>query len=162
MKDKKSGIITLVIIIVVVAALIIALKPPNLGIRKVEIVKISSPILPAKTAVEETGYDIDKIKRGPEKVSVEKIADIQAVYQNYPEKDVGDNPVIGWAKANPQDKAKLTEGVDKEIVKLKESLIVNPNDENTKSKLAISESLRKLIANNFNYKMLPSKDANRK
>jgi len=161
MKDKKSGIITLIIIIAVVAALIIALKPPNLGIRKVEIVKISSPIFPARTAVEEAGYDIDKIKRAGEKVSVEKITDIQAVYRNYPEKDVGDNPVIGWAKVSLRDKAKFTEGVDKEIVKLKESLIVNPNDENAKSKLAISESLRKLIANNFDYKMLGPKNANR-
>ena len=150
MNDKKSSIITSIIVIAVVAALIIMLKPFHPGIGKVKIVKILNPILPVKTAVEEAGYDIDKIKRGSGKVSVEKIADMQAVYRNYPETDVGDNTVIGWAKTSPQDKAKFTEGLDKEIVKIKESLIVSPNDKNAKSKLAISESLKKLIANNFN------------
>ncbi len=79
--------------------------------------------------------------------------DLKDVYNNYSEKDAGENIVEAWAKTNPQDKAKFMEGLDKEIKASREILSANPEDRKAKSLLVMSENLKALALTDFNYKM---------
>ncbi|MDD5422260.1 MAG: hypothetical protein PHT32_02400, partial [Candidatus Omnitrophica bacterium] len=53
---------------------------------------------------------------------------------------------------SPEDKKKFMDGLDNKIESCKEALKVNPYDKKSKNLLAMSESLKKLVSIEFNYK----------
>lgn len=75
------------------------------------------------------------------------------VYANFPRTDTGSNMVEAWAKVKPEEKAKFNEGVDKEIAGAKEALASDPADKKAKHMLFIAETMKKLAADDFNYKI---------
>ncbi|MFA5146056.1 MAG: hypothetical protein WC515_01575 [Candidatus Omnitrophota bacterium] len=99
--------------------------------------------------VPQAPYDISKVKEAGARPVKESPQSLDEVYKNFPEEDVGDNMIEGWARVNPQDKTKFMETLDREIMKSKETLKVDPNDDRAKGLLAVSEMLKKMAVSGF-------------
>jgi hypothetical protein len=141
----------IVLVAAVVLAIIFLLKPLQVNVGKVEIKKISNPILPKmETDAARDIHDIDKIKAG-RKSAAEPAGSLQSVYRDYSEADAGDNMPEKWAKVSAEDKAKLRTGIDQQIQKCAGELKISPEDKKAKTLLKISTMMKKLEANNFNY-----------
>ena len=76
--------------------------------------------------------------------------DLVSVFERYPKEDVGDDMHKAWARFLPEDKAKLTNGIDKKITECQDALSIDQNDRRAKSALKVSRMLKKLIDNEFN------------
>lgn len=153
MKKNDLKLINLIVSIVLIAVVFYIVRPLMRSSDKVQINKVSAPIAMSGSEDEEkTLYDIDKIR--PEKPKAQNVnaEDLATVYANYPKEDVGDNMSETWSKVNPEEKTKLLQGVDTKISEAREKLKLDPNDKKAKAMLAISESLKNMAANDFNYK----------
>jgi hypothetical protein len=89
----------------------------------------------------------------PRVYSKEPASDLREMYKNFPEEDVGDDMPREWEGFGAEDKLKLTEVLDGQIDAAKKSLELDPGDRKARSKLFISESLKALALNGFNYKV---------
>jgi len=160
MKNKNLiflNITLAVILIVIIRFIFVHFGPapkqaPLTGIKEAQ-------KAPLQGNVPETSLDIGQLKPKETAAPAGGVQTIEDVYNNYPTEDVGENMVTIWSKVNPEDKAKFMETLDKQINQAKETLVAHPDDKRAKSLLAISESLKKAAANNFN---LSKKDAVRK
>lgn len=75
------------------------------------------------------------------------------VYANFPKEDAGSNMIEAWKRVKPEEKAKFNEGIDKEIATAKELIASDPSDKKAKHMLFIAETMKKLAADDFNYKI---------
>lgn len=149
--SKKD--INIILIALVVAAAIFFVGKQNPFVKSVEVKVISAPIQPGTQPVEQRQiYDIDKIRAQKEALPKGKVTDLASLYANYPKERTGENIIEAWTRISPEDKAKFTKGLTEEIEKSKEKIKINPDDSRARAKLLISENLRKLALNNFNYK----------
>lgn len=140
MNDKKMAFLNLVLFAILIAVLASIIKPSQVVMKdKVEIRKISSPILSRIEIKEAQIYDINKIKERKESGPVK-------------EKNTQDMTEV-WSKANPQDKANLANGLEKKIKESREALELKPDDKKAKALLVISEALKDLIVNKLKYKV---------
>ena len=151
MKEKRLIYINLILVVILIGII-------SFSIKAVYFVpgKSAAKIIPAKSvkailAPVKPIYEISSIKPDETKALKTKPKDLSEVYGNFPESDVGDNMVEAWKKVSPKDKAEFVEGLDKKIATAKAVLANNPNDKKAKNILAMTESLKKMIANNFNY-----------
>lgn len=83
-------------------------------------------------------------------------ADLRDVYASHPRADTGADVVAGWARLKPEEKAKFNDGIDRQIEESRKALEANPDDKKARHQLFISETVKKLAADGFNYK-LPQK-----
>jgi len=139
----------LVILIIILKPLFFVSKESNVG----EVQPKNLFAVPAKPA-ESAVYDIDKIKKaaGWPKEAEREFSDFKEMYENSNKWDAGGNMVEAWSRVKPEDKARLTEGFDREIASAQETLKVNPENKHAKNLLYISETLKKMAADGFNYK----------
>lgn len=97
-------------------------------------------------------YAIEKMKQGMVKTSEEEYNEMQKDYEKYPGKyniNYVPSPIF---KVNKEYRAQMMSGLDKDIDSLKEALRLNPKDQNAKSKLFISETLKKVLISTSEYK----------
>ena len=134
--------------IILVIASQIVLRPASMGasVKPVGLPEATGP------ATEEPAPAIHDINAMKQPIAQES-ADLKGVYANFPKSDVGGNMVEGWAKVKPEDKAKFVEELDKRISESNERLATNPDDKNAQHSLFISETLKNLAKNDFNYKL---------
>lgn len=102
----------------------------------------------------ESIYDIDKVKKsipGPKGEEIE-YSDFKAMYENSDKANVGGNMVEAWSRVKPEDKTRLSEGFDKQIIASREILKENPENKHAKNILYIAEALKKMFKEGFNYK----------
>jgi len=151
-KNKKIDLVGVLISVAIIWFVVILLRPSDIGIKKVKIKTISNPIFSKKEAKNRTLYDIDKIRPKESKAGKGAVRDLGSVYQNYPVGDAGEDMVAAWSKISVQEKQKLSSGLDGEIKNIRKQLVLNPEDRKAAAKLKVAESLKKLTANNFNYK----------
>lgn len=118
----------------------------------IKVKRIARVILPVRTEDKEAGiYDIDRYRTRHGRVSKKPPVNLREVYENFPAEDAGDDMITGWSKVGEADKAKFIEGLDREISKAKQALSDKPDDKKARAILAISESMKKLCLDNFNY-----------
>ncbi len=152
MKENKLLYINLalfvgIIWIIIVWKMAAPARPKEGASREPSILKQRAPL-----KSQEVIYDISKIKQ--ERIKTFKEAkDLNEMYMNFSKGDVGDNMVEAWAKVKAEDKAKFIGVLDKKIETSKTLLKANPQDKKTKGMLFISESLKNMALNNFNYKI---------
>jgi len=161
--DNRAGgfsYINLVLVIALVFVLAAMLKPFFIGSKKTESVSVKPKKLPmVDTRSVRQVYDIDKVKKSvsqtvqPDK----KFSDLKEMYKNCNKRNVGGNMVESWARVKPEDKSKVSEGFDKQIVIAQKALKENPSDKHAKNMLRISEMLKKMSADGFNYKFKDKK-----
>lgn len=148
--SKKN--INVILIIIIIAAAIFFVSKQSPFVRNVKIRVISAPILPKTPPAEQQLYDINKIKPARQEEPKKEAVDLESAYKNYPKETAGSNMIEKWKKVDPETKVKLMNGFTDTIEKAREDLKINPNDENAKSRLVISEMLKTLALNNFNCK----------
>jgi len=154
MKEEVRKYIAVVIVVAAVAIVFFLTGKQQLcTTNKIEIKKISNPILPRSQAPERAIYSIDNIKKPSVGRSVEEINDLEALYKKYPSERTGENVIEKWSQVKVEDKAELSKGITEAIKKSEGELRINPNDQRAKSKLVISQMLQKLISSNFKYKV---------
>ena len=157
MKNKNLFRVNLILFI----GLILVIALVQRGMRATSAVKERGPFDSSKppAAVRQTLEAKDAaavrpvVPEGPSK-------SLKEMYQTFQKEDVGDNMIEGWAGVSPENKAKFTETLDKQISESRESLKSNPEDERAKSLLFISETLKQMAADNFDHaiKGEPAKD----
>lgn len=76
---------------------------------------------------------------------------LREVYAAYPQADVGQNVPAAWSRVSAADKAKMVEVLNTKIADTKAALVDNPADKKAQKLLFISESLKKMVQNNFDY-----------
>lgn len=102
----------------------------------------------------ESVYDIDKVKKNVSAAGSNiKYSDFEDMYKNCDRTDVGGNMVQAWSRVKPEDKAKLSDGFDKQIVAAEETLKTEPANKHAKNLLYISKQLKKMSVEGFNYKL---------
>lgn len=100
-------------------------------------------------------YDIDKVKRaisGPAGDNAE-YSDLEEMYKNSDKTDVGGNMVEAWRRVKPEDRARLSDGFDKQIAAAQETLKKDSGNKHAKNLLYISGQLKKMSSDGFNYKL---------
>lgn len=158
MKEDIRKYIAIVIVIIAVAIIFfLSGRHERHTAGKIEIRKISNPILPRSETAGRTIYNIDDVKKPSANESAVEINDLESMYKKYPGERAGENMIEGWSKVKAEDKAELAKGIAEAIKKSEEDLKANPDDQRAKSKLVISQMLQKLIVNNFNYKIKEQK-----
>lgn len=147
---KYKRVITYFVLITALVALIVYFRV--LSAKRTELPQEGIPVTPTpvQQPVPETGvYDISKIK---EPLSGSGASSLSQVYAEYPKQDAGKNMVELWHGVKPEDKARITEELDKEISASKKMLEEDPKNKKAKHELFIKETLRKLIDNGFDYR----------
>lgn len=140
--------------ILLAAVLFVIIKPLGLIPKKVEVKPVTNKVAAGRGEItEQPVYDIDKIRSGGRKLTETELKDLADVYANYPAEDVGDNIITGWSKVDPKDKEKMIDGINKQIEAHRETLQRNPDDKRARNLLKISESIKNMALNNFNYKL---------
>jgi len=125
-----------------------------------------TPIIPAQSDItnESAGISIEELKKqagdfydnkGQDSTQNES-STLAEVYSRYPDATVGNNMVASWARTSPEEKAKVEEHLDKEVILAQDALKTNPEDKKAKHMLFITSTLKKLCKNNFDYKLLES------
>jgi len=147
----KKNINTILTIVIIAAAMFFVSKQ-NYFVKNIEIRVVSAPILPKAKPAEQQIYDINKLMAQQQDEPKGPVTDLASVYADYPKERAGENMIEAWGKVSPGDKAKFTKGLAEEIERLKAALKTNPDDSKAKSRLVISENLKKLALNNFNIK----------
>ncbi|MFH0763734.1 MAG: hypothetical protein V1927_01865 [Candidatus Omnitrophota bacterium] len=153
----KKSINTILAVIIIVGAAFLFGKRGYL-VKHVEVKAISAPILPKAKPDERQIYGINKIKTRQQDEYKGDVKDLASLYENYPKEHAGENMMEAWARVSPEDKAEFMKGLGEEIEKSKEALKGSPDDSKARSKLIISENLKKLALNNFNYKFRDNKN----
>lgn len=154
-KGRSIFYINIALAIALVVILIIMLKPLFLASKTGNVGGIQPKNLAAiPQQPAEPVYDIDKIKKdmGQPEQTEREFSDFKEMYANCNKANVGGNMVEAWSKVKPEDKARLSEGFDKQIASAHEALKANPEDKRAKHLLYISETLKKMAADGFNYK----------
>lgn len=155
MKHKDvlySLIITIVLIIAVF--FVIPKKPVTLRDLTVKYLQGNAGKTGPQTLIEKRGpviYDIDKAKGEKPTGAIEASANLK---EAPPEKDMGDSVQKAWTKVEPAEKARLMAELDKQIAQAQETLKQNPEDENAKHIIYVSETTKKFAENNFDYKAM--------
>ena len=110
---------------------------------------------PVSGGASESVYDIDKVKRGISGPADGKAeySDLEDMYKNCDKTNVGGNMVEEWRRVKPEDKAKISDGFDKQIIAAKDTLKTDPENKHAKNILYISEQLKKMSSDGFNYKL---------
>ena len=80
-------------------------------------------------------------------------SDLKEMYEKCDKTNVGGNMVEAWRRVKPIDLARLSEGFDKQIATAEEALKANPKDKHAKNMLYISEALKKMSSEGFNYNL---------
>jgi hypothetical protein len=116
---------------------------------------------PEQTAPEEPAVlSIEDIRNRPNFEEMNKTeskpASLSEIYVAHPKEDTGNNIVESWARVNPEEKAKVSEELDKQVEQAKEELKVNPDNKSAKHMLFIAETMKKLCKSNFDYRLLES------
>ena len=155
MEEKKLTYINFTMFIILIVVVFIIFRPIGFVPKKVEIKTAAvKPIVPQNAqSAEPAIYDIDKIKTKDQKTVNVDAKDLAEVYANYPEEDVGSNIMKNWADADPKDKKDFMDGLDKQIDTHKETVKLEPENKKARNLLKMSETLKKLAQNNFNYKV---------
>ena len=109
----------------------------------------SPPVLSIEDIKKNMGF-------GEANISETKPVSLPEVYASHPREDTGNNIVEAWARVSPEEKAKVSEELDKQVEQAKEELKVNPDNKSAKHILFISETMKKLCKSNFDYKLLES------
>lgn len=139
------------IIVMIIVGRIVSPRPKERAAKEPSILKQRGSLPESQEII----YDISRIKREEVK-TVREAKDLNEMYANFSKGDVGDNMVEAWAKVNPEDKAKFMGVLDKKIETSRALLKANPQDKKAKGMLFISESLKNMALNNFNYKIVES------
>jgi len=95
--------------------------------------------------------DINKIKAPAEQPDQDNPPeDFKDMYGRYPKSDVGDNMVEKWKKADQEKKEKFGNALDQKTAESKKALEENPDNDDAKNLLFITESLKSMAHNDFN------------
>lgn len=151
---KENSVFYINLILAIILLLIVSLFVKSWFAKKIKVEETA----PAKASMQRpqgaqpTVYDIDKIKhdgqKGPEKMP----SDFAEMYANSKKSDVGDNMVEAWRKVSPEEKAKLSAGLDAEIKKSQEILKSEPENKHARNIMRISQILKNMTNEDFNYK----------
>lgn len=152
MKEKHTlFIINLFLFIILAVLLILILRSAG----KPDIPAMGPKIAHKEAAVSQKAvYSIpeETSALGPVDTSAGTPASLNDVYARYPMQDAGDNMTAAWSLVNPEDKKRLIQAVDKNISETREVLKADPENKKLRKKLLISETMKKLISTDFNYK----------
>lgn len=141
--------VALLIILIVIAVSFMGLVRPSRNAAG----ERETPAPPEVSVKQERAvYQIEETKLTARRMSGEQPQDMEAVFKNFPEEDVGPDIVTAWAGVNPEDKAKFIEGLDRKIKSCRKALKSDPDDKKARNVLAMSETIRKLVAKEFRYK----------
>lgn len=158
MERKKLIYINIGLFIGLIALIIIFRKIGGVSDKDILKEKATPTTIVAPGEVKEPElYDIDKIKPPDAPAGAAgkaKVVSLAEVYKKYPKEDVGNNIVEGWARVKPEEKEKVIEELDKEIVIAKSRLSENPLDKKAKHALFIAETMKKLCVSNFDYRSI--------
>lgn len=149
MKSKKLEYINWILFISLIVIIVIGgkfMKGASPRIQKEPAASAQPEVKPHTGAMREPIYEIEKLR-----TANVKPRNMDEVYKAFPKEAAGDNMIATWDKVNPEDKKKFSDTIDKEIKTAKERLAANPGDREAKAKLFISDTLKKLAANGFNY-----------
>ena len=151
MKNKTLFYINLALIVGLILIVLLNIKTNMLIPHRAEVIKGPERHGPsAEAKIKETVYDISKLRPAGATTVKKPPSDLNDMYANFPQSDVGDNMIEGWSKVDPQDKEKFIGVVDKKIDESKKLLAANPKNKRAKHMLFISESLKKMTKDNFN------------
>lgn len=146
MNDKKLLIINIILLAIVALTVFYTVKSATSpSVRKVE----KTAKAPEAASSVQTSYNIHDVK--PPVVKTSGVRSLKDAYANFPKKDVGDDMIEGWSRVDPKDKAKLIETLDEQIVRAREALNADPNDKRAKGMLRVSEGLKRMTSQDFNY-----------
>ncbi|MFA5255852.1 MAG: hypothetical protein WC419_04045 [Candidatus Omnitrophota bacterium] len=96
-------------------------------------------------------YDINKVKQGMVKTPEEEYADMRKDHEKYPGKyDINYMPSPVF-KMKPEEKAQIIAELNKSVDDLKEALKLDPKDQKARSKLFLSETLKKIVLSTSEY-----------
>mgnify|MGYP001572899490 CR=1 FL=1 len=155
-KDTGISYINISLGISVVLLLIVMLRPIFVSSNKsvpVDLKRNNAPVVSERPS--ESAYDIDKVKRNiswPAGDNAE-YSDLEEMYKNCDKTNVGGNMVEAWRRVKPEDKARLSEGFDKQIAVAQETLKADPKDKHAKNILYIAEAIKKMSAEGFNHNL---------
>lgn len=159
-KDKSIFYINVALTVSVLFILVFIARSLFISSTKDVVAGLRQDNLPvASKSVPESVYDIDKVKKSipaPANGNAQ-YSDLEEMYKNCDKTDVGGNMVEAWRRVKPEDKAKLSDGFDKQITISRETLKVNPDDKHAKNILYISEALKKMSGQGFNYSLKSKK-----
>ena len=121
--------------------------------REVKKSPISSRMVTKEAEIEESKiYAIEKMRQERAKDPEEEYAEIQKDYEEYPGKynvNYIPSPIF---KMKQEDRALAIAEFDKDINASKEALKIDPKDKKAKSKLFLSETLKKIVLSTSEYK----------
>jgi hypothetical protein len=154
-KDNTILYINVALVVSIAFVLIFIIRPFFVSSGKGAIAgpKVkSAPVVSKKAA--RSIYDIDKVKRSLPGATPDKTvsSDLEEMYKNSDKTDVGGNMVEAWRQVKPEDKAKLSDGFDKQIIAAQETLEKDPGNKHAKNLLYITERIKEMSASGFNYK----------
>lgn len=155
-KDSSVFYINIALAISITLVLIFMIRPLFISSDK----NTAAPSRQSNTPIISRGqpepvYDIDKIKRnigGPAGDNAE-YSDFEEMYKKDDKTDVGGNMVEAWRRVGQLDKARLSEGFDKQITESQETLKKDPENKHARNILYISEQLKKMSSDGFNCKL---------
>ncbi|MBN2453276.1 MAG: hypothetical protein JXB40_03330 [Candidatus Omnitrophica bacterium] len=148
-KDIKSLLLNIGILMVFAGLVMVAVRSCHK-----EAVIITPPVVqaPKDVAQEASVYRLEDQKALSDQTPSKNLNE---VFEKYPRSDAGENMVAQWAAVSAADKAKLAGLLDKSIDDSKAALANNPENKRAKKLLKISEGLKKMASNNFDYKLAP-------
>ncbi len=154
-KDNNALYLNVAMAASIALILIVMIRPFFVSSHKkmaTDLKKSKAPAVAQRTF--ESIYDIDKVKMALPKPAADNAenADLEDMYKNNDKTNVGGNMVEAWRRVKPEDKARLSDGFDKQIAASQEALKTDPKDKHAKSILYISEALKKMSVEGFNYK----------
>ena len=150
-KEKNLLVINVILLIVLTAIIVFLyrvwrLTPPATGKKAVS--ALPAPVRPHMDEIPAYAPEGGEAAMPQAEILPKNVEDI---YANFPAEDVGVNIMKSWSEVRPEDKVKLTEGLDKRIASCRDELAIDPDNRKARQMLAISESLKKLVSNDFNY-----------
>lgn len=79
------------------------------------------------------------------------VTQLSEIYRTHPQWDTGGNMAEAWSRVKPEEKARMMEELDKKIAVAKEQLVADPANKKAKHILFITETVKKLAENGFDY-----------
>lgn len=155
-KDRSVIYINVALAISIVMIIVFMVRSFSMPTSKVAIVDLKKAGAPQVSGnAPAVIYDIDKVKAslpGSAK-SNKEYSDFEEMYKDCDKTNVGGNMVEAWRRVRPEDKARVSDGFNKQIATSKEKLKSDPKDKHAKNILYISEALQKMSGEGFNYNL---------
>jgi uncharacterized membrane protein len=157
LRDSDTFYINAALAVAILLILVFIIRPFFMSSDKNAAIPLKQDNVPVVSeGASESAYDIDKVKNNISSGSAggsAEYSDLEDMYKNCDKNNVGGNMVDAWRRVKPEDKGRLSKGFDEQIVASQETLKKDPGNKHAKNLLYISEQLKKMSTDGFNYKL---------